>query len=375
MDKDIKQFIKSAKNIKLDKEEKYRIRSIIQSHIYNNPVRVGVGLRHREHDWSNQSLINKLASVNIFHLPILAKPMSIILILALMVSGGLSAAAQNSLPNDALYPIKVEVNEQVRSWFAISPEAEAQWQAQLMERRLEETEKVAAEGNLDLATRTKIESNFQDHAEKVQENIAKIESKNNFQAGADISSKLESSLKAHARILSRIAIATENDSQINALAINIQLKADQTSKTRADLENKLVIESETDANAPDLKSAAEGKEKAAKNKIEEVKKFIEKIKESLGAQATTEAEAKIKIADSTMAEGKAKLEAKAYGEAFILFQKAHRIAQEAKLLLEARKDLNVNVQLNSDTESNVDSGDSGQGSIKSNGNLKIKLKM
>ena len=64
------------------------------------------------------------------------------------------------------------------------------------------------------------------------------------------------------------------------------------------------------------------------------------------------AEAQLAVAATTIAEGKAKMELKLYNEAFILFQKAHRLAQEAKLLLEAQIrlpiDLKVDIRANGD---------------------------
>ena len=80
MDKKLKQFIESIKSIKLEKEDKSRMRSLLKSHIFSNPVRDGVELRHKRHDWSKRSLINKLASINVLHLPMPTKPMPILLI-------------------------------------------------------------------------------------------------------------------------------------------------------------------------------------------------------------------------------------------------------------------------------------------------------
>ena len=65
--------------------------------------------------------------------------MPIILILALMFGGGgISYAAEGAVPGDALYPIKVSVNEEVRDLVAFSPEAKADWETRRLERRLAE---------------------------------------------------------------------------------------------------------------------------------------------------------------------------------------------------------------------------------------------
>lgn len=388
MDKNLKQFIERVRGINLEKDEKSYMRSILESHMFSNPVRDEVLLRHKRHampngrqDWLKQSLINKLASIKIFGLSIPTKPMPIFLVLALMIGGGFSAAAQNSLPNDPLYPIKIDVNEKVEGWLAISSEAKAQWQATLMERRLQEAEKLAAKGELDADTRAKIEVNFEEHAEKVQDHIAEIKNQDEVEAGADLSSRLESSLKTHKLILNRLAVKGGNDDQIRPLILKIDAKAKKSTEDRSNLELKLSApninahtENETEIEAQaDVKSAAEDKMNAAQNKIDEVRKFILDVKDSVDAQATVEAEARLKLADETVAEGKAKLEAKTYGEAFALFQKANRIAQEAKLLLQARKDLNINVESNTETETHVNSDNTRQNNIHSDEKVKIDL--
>jgi len=51
------------------------------------------------------------------------------------------------------------------------------------------------------------------------------------------------------------------------------------------------------------------------------------------------------MAEKILEEGNKKLETGAYGEAFVLFQKAQRVAEEARLVLQARKDFNIEVHV------------------------------
>ena len=73
-----------------------------------------------------------------------------------------------------------------------------------------------------------------------------------------------------------------------------------------------------DLRAVGIEAAAGGKLKAARNKVEEVRKLINRIEAGLGAQTTIEARAKLALADKAIADGEVKLEAKAYGDAFVL---------------------------------------------------------
>lgn len=105
--------------------------------------------------------------------------------LALMVTGGTSYAAQGSVPGDTLYPVKVEVNETVRSAFAFSNEAKAVLQAKLAAERLEEAETLAARGQLNAENATILSSRLQAH----------------YTAATDYSSRAESAVPADVRAL------------------------------------------------------------------------------------------------------------------------------------------------------------------------------
>jgi len=67
---------------------------------------------------------------------------AIIIALLLATSGGTVAAAENSLPGDILYAVKLNVNEKVMSAAAVSDDAEADVQAKFVERRLQEYNKM-----------------------------------------------------------------------------------------------------------------------------------------------------------------------------------------------------------------------------------------
>src|SRR3989344_3515573 len=93
----------------------------------------------------------------------------LIIALVIAVSGGVSVAAETSVPGDALYSIKTSVNEKVRSALATSAEAEAEWEARLAERRLEEAAKLEARGDLAPGIATKLNAEFATHAEAALE--------------------------------------------------------------------------------------------------------------------------------------------------------------------------------------------------------------
>src|SRR5436309_3366576 len=79
--------------------------------------------------------------------PISMPVFAIITILALM-GGGTSLAAQNALPGDFLYPVKVNVNENIVAGLAFTAEAKAKVETDLAERRLEEAAELAEKSHM-----------------------------------------------------------------------------------------------------------------------------------------------------------------------------------------------------------------------------------
>ena len=71
------------------------------------------------------------------------------LALVLMVGGGSALAAEGSLPGEILYPLKVNVVEPAIGALQFSAKAQADWQVNLIDRRLVETDELKAEENLD----------------------------------------------------------------------------------------------------------------------------------------------------------------------------------------------------------------------------------
>ena len=312
---DLEKFFKEAKNIKLTTEEKSGIlRSIVR-----NPLPIGRNM------WS----------INNFKL-IFTKPMPIAIIIAILIGGGVSAAAEQSLPGETLFPLKVSVNEKVRGFLAVSGEAEANLQIKLAERRLEEAEKLVSNNNLNEKARIHLEENFQKHAEKVKTKIAELETKNTPKA-LEITSHLETSLEAHSRILTNLQTSLNGDLgvKLEKIKLMIETHRGKMNEDRVDHEEKLRI----NHRGPEVQTAAEGKLGAVENKMAEVRKFMEHYNDRFDAEAKVKAEAKLKLAEDILVQGKTKLEAKVFEEAFLLFQRAHNILTEVKILFSAKVDL------------------------------------
>src|SRR3989338_915829 len=300
--------------------------------------------------------------------------MNIILIIALLVGGGASLVAEQSLPGDAMYTVKVGVNEEVRDWLTLSNKAQANWEVRKVERRLEEAEKLSVEGQLNDETKVKIEERFDRLTEAFAKETAKMEAKEDTNASFEAHSNFEASLKAHERILADIS-AQANDSRDEALSILGKVRAELGAVAEARNDAEIKIEGDM---STEIKTAAMGKANAAENKIEEVSEFIVKFKALVDADISSDAEAKLKIAQEAFARGEAEMKAQTYGTAFVSFQESMRIAQEAKLIIASSEKLENNSNVDDDENDDTDSDDENSNdndsvNLRGNGTVEVNI--
>ena len=128
---------------------------------------------------------------------------AIALIIALCLGGGVSFAAENAVPGDALYVVKTEVNENVRAALAVSTEAKARWQTKAAERRLQEAEKLSARGELSADVAAKLGAEFSEHAEAALEGASTLAAEGNTDASAEITTSLEAAVSMYADLFAR----------------------------------------------------------------------------------------------------------------------------------------------------------------------------
>ncbi|MBI2098289.1 MAG: hypothetical protein HYT49_01335 [Candidatus Wildermuthbacteria bacterium] len=331
MKDNFEQFIRKARQVRFSQEDKARTHELLSRYMRMNPARFRAEGRH-------QVQRSPFFQEFIKNCKFLYKPMMAlaVLVVTVMAGGGVSLAAENALPGDVLYPVKVEVNEEFRAMLAFSQEAKAEWKVQQTGRRLQEAEKLAAKGEFGSETAAKVDAKFEQHTQKLSEIASKLEAKGNVEAAAAIHSSLEATLEAHERILG--ALRGEADGRVEEILVKVKVKTREAREARDRAEAEVSAKAHTE-----VKEAAEGKLGAAQNKIAEVKSFIAKMEARAGAAATADAKARLEAADNTLAQGKTRLEADACGEAFVLFQQAMRTAQEAKSLVQGSIDIELDL--------------------------------
>lgn len=336
--KNIQQLKQDAQKVILSESEQKKVRESLASYMEMHPVRKNDAVRQRGQNHGSWFLF-------LTRHPMMA---AIALILTL-VCGGTAYAAEGSLPGDTLYPVKVSVNENVRTALALSTEDKADWEARLTERRLEEAAKLAARGELKGDIEARLAQSFEDQAEKVKTRIARLEAEGETDAAATLSSRLETNLQVHEQILANLALRLDAraDQDVSTTSTpeqpflqKVRLRAKDAMKERTEFDEHV----STTLRA-EVKTAAENRVREADNKIQEVRRFLSERAEKLGAEATVKAGAKLDEAVKVQDEAQTALKEEHYGEAFALAGKAARMAQEAKLLINVKVDFNVDLDI------------------------------
>jgi len=188
MDKSISQFTQDAQRVQLTQAEKARTREFLVAYMESNPVVLDVK--------------KSFSFASIFRL---AKPVPMALVLVMFVSVGTSFAAESSLPGDALYPIKVQVNENVRSFVAFSEESKAEWDSRVAVRRLQEVEKIVQLKRSDTAQIAQVEVRLAVVSDRLQQRLARLEESNKTEFAASISAQYESSMRVHSAVLQELS--------------------------------------------------------------------------------------------------------------------------------------------------------------------------
>ena len=325
----IEQLKNVARRIGLDPASKADIKASLLRFIEVNEI-------VRGHDVSRQISQSKVI------LSFLTKPMSILLVLALLLGagGGTSLAAEQALPGDILYPVKVDFNEKVAAAFSVNAEARAQLEAKFAERRLEEASKLASENRLNANAQTELSARFEAHSKETKTKINNLETSGDANGAANVASEFEASLRAHQAILLRLnALNATSSEDSRELDDNLLSEIGSTTQLRVEIEGRIAARK----NSAEVKTSAEGRLVAATNVIAATRKYVENRKSRLSVAAAAQAEVELKVADRLVIDGQAKIDAGLYGEAFNLANAAIRKAQEARVLVRAQDSLNLEI--------------------------------
>lgn len=136
----------------------------------------------------------------------------------LLLVVGLPALAENTVPGDVLYAMKVRVNEEVLSQLSFTPYEKVRWETRRVERRIAEARQLAQAGKLTDAVEAQITKTVQEHAATAQKELVAMR-ENDIDGAAVAQIAIDSSFDVQSAVLDTAnASSSPGNQQILALA-------------------------------------------------------------------------------------------------------------------------------------------------------------
>lgn len=197
----------------------------------NDPMVLKLPRQRRRINLTTESFIKSVLSfLNIFSW---ARPLAvgIVVVAVFLVGIGTSFAAEQSLPGQSLYAVKLEVNERVQGWLAVTPSAKARWQAQRISRRLQEGEELKQQGRLNAQVEAQLQMLIRENSSEFNHYTTEIARAGREIEASDLTAQLKDSLQAHQTILQ----------EINATVLANNLKNEVEPKSAGPISNSSTL--------------------------------------------------------------------------------------------------------------------------------------
>jgi hypothetical protein len=239
-----KTLYKATKDIVLGKEEKGAMRDVLCAYVKGHPVEreqwpVISPLRvHKSPLWMVRLTPRSFGAFAL-------------MLSLLLGTGSVSYAAEDALPGDILYSVKVRVNEEVQGVLAVSDEEKVSWAKERAERRVSEASELASQGRLDAEKKETVAHLLEEHTQEAVETIRTLEEKDPV-LGTELSDDLASSLKEHGDTLARIVVNdnTQEDVSSRMLIQTVQQAVADAKDVKAEAEAKLDLPEEGATSTP-----------------------------------------------------------------------------------------------------------------------------
>ena len=170
------------------------------------------------------------------------------LILVLLVFGSIAYAAENALPGDRTYPVKINVNEFVKGALTFGTFEKVNWQTEKISRRAIEAEELAKQGRLSGVSTEDILVSLNSETNNLDKNInvlnqSDIGSANNARLGLAVKADIQS------RVLNEIKSTVDTEQEKNIQLVDEALiKATEKVGMRDFLNNYSIGDTKTDVN-------------------------------------------------------------------------------------------------------------------------------
>lgn len=326
---DITKYLEKLRTISLSSSVRSDMREKLSKyadfHAYNGDVRKGELVR---------SIGEEPKGVFIGFIGFKLKYMTALLIALVLIGGGTSYAAQGTVPGDVLYPIKVGVNENVRSAFAVSNTSEAKLQAALVAERLEEAETLAAKGELSSDVSVDLRTRLENHFNSAIEEGNEAQASGDLETSAATRASLTGMFETYADILTRI---------------DAKLGRQDSAQIVSDIRGYATVAADTNASATvsvDNEVQVKALVRQSRDIVQSVRAELDGARAELSAEVESHFNARLDEAVRAESDAEIALSAGRYQDAYTHAQTAIRLAKKLETMIHSSLSLDVNAGIN-----------------------------
>ena len=144
----------------------------------------------------------------------------------------ISYLAEQSVPGDSLYAVKVQINEEVRSTLTRSPYEKVVWETERLNRRIAEARLLASEGRLTEAVEAEVAEAVREHSDNARREIEVLKQTDREEA-ALASIQLETTIDVQTTALKNEASVTTSEEHKTSLIATALEDSQATEETTA----------------------------------------------------------------------------------------------------------------------------------------------
>lgn len=164
------------------------------------------------------------------------KKSAMVVALMFFVLGGVSLQAEDALPGDSLYAIKVNVNEKFMGITYLNNSVlEAENQSRFTSRRIAELEELAARGTLNPEISNRLTTAISKHTQSAREHIKAASEAGEVSAALSLETELVSTLNTHGDILEKLGVRSGGSQSNTAFAAATELRRLAQTKAEEDI--------------------------------------------------------------------------------------------------------------------------------------------
>ena len=191
-------FLKRLKGITLSKNEQLALRERLSAYMELHPVE------------ESEKVSNPYTNFFVLFSSRRFTAYAFSLLLVISAGGGFALAADTSLPGDAMYGIKIHVNEPLMIAFTPTNVGQARLSAHLATRRVDEAVTLASKGKLTEEKRTYLAQAFDTEIKRTEKRTGVLEQTGDSENATAVKADLAANLAGEAQALGALSNGSEN---------------------------------------------------------------------------------------------------------------------------------------------------------------------